>query len=189
MPRSPSRFFFGPVSPGDKGDIGEERNMTKPAENKPSGQGVIRLGNVSKPMITVFRPAADKANGAAVVVCPGGGYNILAYDLEGTEVCQWLNSHRRDGRAAEVSRAGPRRRSACTAPLQDAQRAIGLVRARGRKIGASTRSASASSASPPAATSRPWPAPAMSQRTYGTVDAADSEAAAPISRSSFIRPI
>src|SRR5579863_10275737 len=75
------------VAPGDKGDIGEERDMTKPSEGKPSGKGVIRLGNVSKPMITVFRGGNVKDNSAAVIVCPGGGYNILAYDLEGTEVC------------------------------------------------------------------------------------------------------
>ena len=47
---------------------------------------------MTKPTITLFRPAADKDTGAAVIVCPGGGYSILAYDLEGTEVCDWLNS-------------------------------------------------------------------------------------------------
>ena len=51
---------------------------------------VKRLANVSKPTLTVFQPAEGKRNGAAVIVCPGGGYNILAWDLEGTEVAEWL---------------------------------------------------------------------------------------------------
>ena len=50
------------------------------------------FGNVSTPTLTVYRPPQDTDTGAAVVVCPGGGYTILAMDLEGTEVCQWLNS-------------------------------------------------------------------------------------------------
>ena len=61
--------------PGEKGDIGPEKFQDqKPNEKKP----VTRLTNVSKPTLTVFRPAKDKDTGAAVVICPGGGYNILA---------------------------------------------------------------------------------------------------------------
>ena len=41
--------------------------------------------------MTVFKPAKDSATGAAVVIAPGGGYSILAWDLEGEEVAQWLN--------------------------------------------------------------------------------------------------
>jgi acetyl esterase/lipase len=110
------------TAPGDKGDIGEEKDTSQ-------GTGIIRLANVSKPMITLFRPAADKDTGAAVIVCPGGGYNILAYDLEGTEVCDWLNSIGVTGVLLKYrvpGRGGQRH----TAPLQDAQRAIGLVRSR-----------------------------------------------------------
>ena len=50
------------------------------------------LTNVTKPTITVFRPAKDKDNGAAVLIFPGGGYWNLAWDLEGEEVAAWLNS-------------------------------------------------------------------------------------------------
>jgi acetyl esterase/lipase len=96
---------------------------------------VIRLGNVSRPTITVFSAPADVATGAAVMVCPGGGYNILAMDLEGTEVCEWLNSI---GVTAVLlkyrvpAREGMPRHAAA---LQDAQRAMGLIRQRAGEWG------------------------------------------------------
>src|SRR5688572_11229300 len=77
-PASPETIELWPKdapAPGDKGDIGEEVNKTP---NDP----VVRLTNVGRPTITVFRPAPDKANGAAVIVCPGGGYNIVAANKE-----------------------------------------------------------------------------------------------------------
>src|SRR5713101_2869488 len=77
--------------PGEKGDIGSEQDMTKPNEGLVAGKRVIRLGNVSEPTITIYRPE-KKGTGCAVLVCPGGAYHILAMDLEGTEVCDWLNS-------------------------------------------------------------------------------------------------
>jgi hypothetical protein len=52
------------VAPGEKGDIGEEKDTTKPDPKVPPEKYVTRLGNVSKPMLTVFRPPADKATGA-----------------------------------------------------------------------------------------------------------------------------
>ena len=93
------------AAPGDQGGIGEERDTTKPTDNQVAGKQVVRLGNVSKPTLTLYRPAPDKDTGAAVIVCPGGGYSILAMDLEGTEICEWLNSLGITGRSAEVSRA------------------------------------------------------------------------------------
>jgi acetyl esterase/lipase len=118
------------TAPGEKGDIGEEKDMSKPGEGLVAGKTVIRLGHVSQPTITIYAPPTDKANGAAVVVCPGGGYNILAYDLEGTEICEWLNSLGVTGVLLKYrvpKRAG---QDKPTAPLQDVQRAIGLVRSR-----------------------------------------------------------
>jgi acetyl esterase/lipase len=50
------------------------------------------LGLVTDPTLTLFRAPAAKANGAAVLICPGGAYNILAWNKEGTEVAEWLNS-------------------------------------------------------------------------------------------------
>ena len=50
------------------------------------------ITDVTKPTITVFRPAKDKNTGTAILVCPGGGYWNLAWDLEGEEVATWLNT-------------------------------------------------------------------------------------------------
>lgn len=123
------------VAPGDKGNIGEEKNNTKPTDNKVGGKDVIRIGNVSNPTITIYPAPKNTANGSAVIVCPGGGYSILALDLEGTEVCEWLNSI---GVTAillkyrvPVREGQPRYQP----PLQDAQRAMGLVRSNAAKLG------------------------------------------------------
>lgn len=116
------------AAPGDKGGIGEEKDTTKPSDNLIAGRPVIRTGDVSVPTITVYRPPADRNTGAAVVVCPGGGYYILALDLEGTEVCEWLNSIGVTG--VLLKYRVPRRpgQPHYAAPVQDAQRAVGLVR-------------------------------------------------------------
>ena len=57
-----------------------------------AGRRIIKLGNVTTPQLAVYRPAKEKDTGAAVIICPGGGFSILAYDLEGTEVAAWLNT-------------------------------------------------------------------------------------------------
>ena len=121
--------------PGETKPLGEEHDTSKPGEGLVAGKDLIRLANVSQPTLEVRRPAAHRDTGAAVLVCPGGGYNILAMDLEGTEICDWLNSlgvtgvvlkyrvPRRDGRPAHA------------APLEDAQRALGLVRSHATEWG------------------------------------------------------
>lgn len=100
-----------------------------------AGKPLIRLGNVSNPTITLYAPKKVKGPAPAVVVFPGGGYRILAIDLEGTEVCEWLNS---SGIACvllkyRVPDSGPYPKS--SAALQDAQRAVGLVRENAAKWG------------------------------------------------------
>jgi acetyl esterase/lipase len=115
-------------APGEKGDIGPERDMTKAGDGLPGGKPVIRLGNVTNPTITLYRPPQEKDTGAAMVVCPGGGYSILAMDLEGTEVCQWLNSAGVTGVLLKYRVPARKGAERYTAPLQDAQRAVGLVR-------------------------------------------------------------
>src|SRR5437870_2082857 len=52
--------------------------------------GFKRITNISRPTLTIFRATGKKA--PAVIVCPGGGYNYVVYDKEGTEVAAWLNS-------------------------------------------------------------------------------------------------
>ncbi len=121
--------------PGEKGGLPPEADTSKPTDNFVSGKAVIRIGNVSVPTITVFSPPAEKATGAAVLVCPGGGYNILAYDLEGTEVCEWLNSIGVTGVLLKY-RVPPREGLPKHAPaLQDAQRAMGVIRQRAGEWG------------------------------------------------------
>jgi acetyl esterase/lipase/ketosteroid isomerase-like protein len=89
--------------------------------------GAVGTEASDKPKLTVYRASAEDANGASVVVCPGGGYGRLAADHEGKQVAEWLNSL---GVSAFVLqyRLGPRYHH--PAPLQDAQRAIRMVRAR-----------------------------------------------------------
>jgi acetyl esterase/lipase len=92
------------------------------------GKSTLLIMNVSEPTITFYPAPKETATGAAVVVCPGGGYNLLAYDLEGDEICEWLNSL---GLTAVLLKYRvPRRegREKHEAPLQDVQRAIGYVR-------------------------------------------------------------
>ena len=122
-------------APGEKGDIGAERDTTGANGALVAGRSVIRLGNVSVPTMTVYRAPIEKDTGAAVLVFPGGGYSILAMDLEGTEVCEWLNSigvtailvkYRVPARAGRLRWA---------APLEDAQRALGMVRKRAGELG------------------------------------------------------
>ena len=122
-------------APGDTSAIRVEHDSS-PADGGPvAGKRVIRLADVSVPTITVYRPTKARDTGAAVLVCPGGGYNILAYDLEGTEVCEWLNSLGVTGVLLKYrvpSRAGIERHIPA---LQDAQRAMGIVRSRAASWG------------------------------------------------------
>lgn len=112
-------------APGEKGDIGPEKIEPPKAEPKP----ITRITNVTEPTITVFKPSAEKDTGAAVLICPGGGYSILAFNHEGEDVARWLNSH---GVAGVLLKYRVPRRAGLPkhlAPLQDAQRAMSLVRA------------------------------------------------------------
>jgi acetyl esterase/lipase len=66
-------------------------NVTTDATSLIAGKSVVSVSNVSQPTMTVYAPQGQNT-GAAVVVIPGGGFQILAIDLEGTEVCDWLTS-------------------------------------------------------------------------------------------------
>jgi acetyl esterase/lipase len=117
-------------APGGVTATEPEHDTTKPTDKLIMGKPVIRLGDVSEPTITLY-PAPSGMNqnsGAAVVVFPGGGYQILAMDLEGTEVCDWLNSIGVNCVLLKyrVPGTGPYPKS--PAALEDAQRAMGLVR-------------------------------------------------------------
>ena len=126
------------VAPGEKGSIGEEHDITKPTDSMVAGKRVVRLGNVTKPTISLYRAPAELDTGTAVLVIPGGGYSILAMDLEGTEICAWLNSI---GVSAVLLKyrvpsipyvlqcdCRPHNLSLSVPSLQDAQRTMRLVR-------------------------------------------------------------
>ena len=123
------------AAPGDTGGLPPEGDTSQPGKDYIAGRPIIRLSNVSVPTLTVVSPPGDRNTGTAVVVFPGGGFNILALDLEGTEVCQWLNSIGVTG--VLVKYRVPKRpgRPDYAAPLQDAQRAFGIVRSRAREFG------------------------------------------------------
>ena len=94
-----------------------------------AGADVIRLGFVSKPELHVFEPAANRRTGTAVVICPGGGYSILAWDLEGTEIAQWLQRIGVTGIVLKYRVPTSGQEQPWLPPVQDIQRAISLVRA------------------------------------------------------------
>ncbi len=114
-------------APGALPNPDPEVDTTTAKDNLIAGKPLIRLGNVSAPTIIVYAPQG-KNTGATAVVLPGGGYRILAIDLEGTEVCDWLNSAGITCVLVKyrVPDSGPYPKSA--AALQDAQRAFGIVR-------------------------------------------------------------
>jgi len=102
---------------------GETHEKTPPVTAPSENDNIIRLSEVTNPAMQVFLPEKSTRNGAAVIVCPGGGYHILAYDLEGTEIAAWLN---KNGYAAFVLQYRiPDKKDGA---LQDVQRAIRIIR-------------------------------------------------------------
>jgi len=94
-----------------------------------------RIAYVDDPTITLYRAPKAKANGCAMVICPGGGYNILAWPKEGLEIAEYFNTH---GVTCAVLQYRVPRRDPDTPhaePLQDAQRAIRLLRANAKEWG------------------------------------------------------
>jgi acetyl esterase/lipase len=127
--------------PDEAGNIGPEMMRMSPKLTKKEvevTEPTKLLTNVTKPTITIYRPAKEKDTGAAVIICPGGGYWNLYWELEGEEVAAWLNSHGLTGillkyrvpRRPEEPKDQPARR-----PLQDAQRAVSLVRSKAKEWG------------------------------------------------------
>lgn len=105
------------------------------AEKAPKEGGVTRISNVTQPAITIY-PPQKKTTDAAVVICPGGGYAILAYDHEGTELAEWFNA--RGMTAVVLKYRLPERENfdnVSIRPLQDAQAAIRYVRKNAEKYG------------------------------------------------------
>ncbi len=104
-----------------------ERDTTGADGRTVAGRRVTRLGNVSTPQLHIYQPKS-KSSDTAVLICPGGGYNILAWDLEGTEIAEWLRGLGMT--AIVVKYRVPSRKSdpIWLAPVQDIQRGLSLVR-------------------------------------------------------------
>ncbi|MCS6865009.1 MAG: alpha/beta hydrolase [Gemmataceae bacterium] len=119
-------------APGETKDLGPEKYL----ETKKGQLEVKRLTNVTEPTITIYPVAKEKNTATAVIVAPGGGYNILAIEHEGTDVCQWLNKL---GVTAVLLKYRVPRREMQTpenlAMIQDAQRAVILVRSQAKEYG------------------------------------------------------
>ncbi len=111
------------------GQVPGENTPKHPAVVTPdSSNQVIRLTDVTDPTLTVFSPVVPNSSGAAVIVCPGGGYQILAENLEGNEIAEWLNKM---GYTAFVLQYRVPKKKA--GALQDVQRAIRIVRSRAQE--------------------------------------------------------
>lgn len=124
------------TAPDEMGEIGEEKAVMSPVLDRTQvevTESTRMITNVTKPTLTIYRPAEDAETGTAVVICPGGGYWNLYWQLEGEEVAEWLNSIGVTGiilkyrvpRRPDEPEGEPARR-----PLQDAQRAVRLIRSR-----------------------------------------------------------
>jgi acetyl esterase/lipase len=127
--------------PEETGGIGDEKVVLSPALDRTQvevTESTRMITNVTKPTLTIYRPARDADTGTAVVICPGGGYWNLYWQLEGEEVAEWLNSIGVTGiilkyrvpRRPDEPKGEPARR-----PLQDAQRAVRLIRSRAAEWG------------------------------------------------------
>lgn len=120
--------------PGETADPGPETvQPNKPGENPP----VTRLTNVSQPTLTVFLPPPELRTGTSIVICPGGGFRILAWNKEGLEVAEWFNSIGVTAFVLKYRTPTGDRKESWLAPAQDAQRAIRVVRGRAAEWGLS----------------------------------------------------
>ncbi len=104
-----------------------------PEKVNPSKDDIIRLTNVNNPSLTVFLAKDTGKPNPAVMICPGGGYSILAWNLEGTEMAEWLNSQGISAFVLKYRVPGNRDGALC-----DAQRAMGLIRSKAKDFNIDT---------------------------------------------------
>src|SRR5438128_7049004 len=127
--------------PDEVGKIGDEYVRMSPRLDRKQvevTEPTRMITNVTKPTITIYRPAKDKDTGTAILICPGGGYWNLYWELEGEEVAAWVNSLGVTGIILKYRvprRPGEPEREPAKRPLQDAQRAVSLVRAKAKDWG------------------------------------------------------
>ncbi|QDV20778.1 Acetylxylan esterase precursor [Gimesia panareensis] len=108
-----------------------DRPLLEKSDDEVKYSNIIRITKVNRPAIEFYKSKTAKPNAPAVVIFPGGGYNILAYDLEGTEIAEWLNSIGIHAVIVKYTVPGNQREEA----LKDAQRALGIVRSKAKEWG------------------------------------------------------
>jgi acetyl esterase/lipase len=118
---------------GAPGENVKLKQVDDASGNKVAGCPVLRVGNVSEPTLTFYPAPVENNSGVTIIVNPGGGYNILAYNLEGTEICKRFNSY--GVNCVLVKYRVPRREGLekHVAPLQDVQRAIAYTRSHAKE--------------------------------------------------------
>ena len=114
--------------PGLRGSVLREHDTTRATDELVAGRRVTRLTNVARPQLHLMLPDDAIRTDTAVIVCPGGGFSVLAWDLEGLEVGDWLNQL--GITAAVLKYRVPTRKENLPweAPLQDTQRAMSWIR-------------------------------------------------------------
>ncbi len=132
MAQQPPVLLFPDGAPGEKTQLTQNDDWSG---NHVAGKPVLRMGDISAPTLTFYPAPADNNSGATIIVCPGGGYNILAYDLEGTEICEWFNQ--RGVNCVLLKYRVPRREGLekHEAPLQDLQRTMAYTRSHANEWG------------------------------------------------------
>lgn len=177
------------TAPGEIGNFGAEKFWEKRPDGNPipevAGKPVKWLTNVSKPTITVYRSATEIDTGAAMLICPGGGLTYLAWDSEGEEVAAWLTSI---GVTAIILKYRvPRRPDQLDAkfksiwhvrPLQDAQRALSLVRSKAKDWGLDAKRIGMIGFSAGAGLTV-WTSTNFDKRAYQAIDAIDTISSRP----------
>jgi acetyl esterase/lipase len=147
-PESPSQTGLPKVielwpqkAPDEPGAIGPERTRMSPRLDRKQvevTESTQLITDVTKPTITIYRPKTNQKTSTGIIICPGGGYWDLYWQLEGEEVAAWVNSLGATGiilkyrvpRRPDEPKDQPARR-----PLQDAQRAVSLVRSKATELG------------------------------------------------------
>ncbi|MEM9159266.1 MAG: alpha/beta hydrolase [Verrucomicrobiota bacterium] len=124
-------------APGETKTLPPESDRTTKSDRKVAGKWVTRLQNVSNPTLTIYKPDPKIDAGSSLIIAPGGGHFILAYDLEGTEVAEWANSIGMTAIVLKYRVPGEARNpdKKWLAAAQDGQRAMSLVKSRSRELG------------------------------------------------------
>lgn len=148
------------------------------APSKTGGKSTS-ITNISEPTIAIYRPKKADEAGTAVIVAPGGGYNVLAWEHEGTQVVDWLNE--RGVTAVLLKYRVPRRADQPkdkppVGALQDAQRAVSLVRSKAKELNIKNVGFLGFSAGGHLTA---WVSTSYDKRAYEPIDAADEQSSRP----------